>query len=197
MLEISNWKVYDLEESINACRYSMMENIPEHTDFDKSLERAIKLAKCPTNSGECNFLCGIRVAYDIKYPQYISPELQRYHFNDIVTSQSKMHKLIKMDLNSCCNKYVTKETIDNLNKYIQAYNDSLTAPLPDLWYNNWMVVLSNCPLGLELTMRCTTNYLQLRTIYHQRKNHKLKEDWGAYCEWIKSLPYAKELITIE
>ena len=197
MLEISNWKVYDLEESINACRYSMMENIPEHIDFDKSLERAIKLAKCPTNSGECNFLCGIRVAYDIKYPQYISPELQRYHFNDIVTSQSKMHKLIKMDLNSCCNKYVTKETIDNLNKYIQAYNDSLTAPLPDLWYNNWMVVLSNCPLGLELTMRCTTNYLQLRTIYHQRKNHKLKEDWGAYCEWIKSLPYAKELITIE
>ena len=197
MLEISNWKVYDLEESINACRYSMMENIPEHIDFNKSLERAIKLAKCPTNSGECNFLCGIRVAYDIKYPQYISPELQRYHFNDIVTSQSKMHKLIKIDLNSCCNKYVTKETIDNLNKYIQAYNDSLTTPLPDLWYNNWMVVLSNCPLGLELTMRCTTNYLQLRTIYHQRKNHKLKEDWGAYCEWIKSLPYSKELITIE
>lgn len=197
MLEISNWKVYDLEESINACRYSMMENIPEHIDFEKSLERAKKLAKCPTNSGECNFLCGIRVAYDIKYPQYISCELQRYHFNDIVTSQSKMHKLIKMDLHKCCNKYVTKETIDNLNKYIQDYNDSLTAPLPDLWYNNWMVVLSNCPLGLELTMRCTTNYLQLRTIYHQRKNHKLKEDWGAFCEWIKSLPYSKELITLE
>lgn len=197
MLEISNWKVYDLEESINACRYSMMENIPEYIDFDKSLERAIKLAKCPTGSGECNFLSGIRVAYDIKYPQYISPELQRYHFNQIVTSQSKMHKLIKMDLHKCCNKYVTEKTISNLNKYIQAYNDSLTAPLPDVWYNNWMVVISNCPLGLELTMRCTTNYLQLRTIYHQRKSHKLKEDWGAFCEWIKSLPYSKELITIE
>lgn len=197
MLEISNWKVYDLEESVNACRYSMMENIPEQIDFNKSLERAIKLAKCPTGSGECNFLCGIRVAYDIKYPQYISCELQRYHFNDIVTSQSKMHKLIKMDLHKCCNKYVTEETINNLNKYIQAYNDSLTAPLPDIWYNNWMVVISNCPLGLELTMRCTTNYLQLRTIYHQRKSHKLKEDWGAFCEWIKSLPYSKELITLE
>ena len=197
MLEISNWKVYDLEESINACRYSMMENIPEHIDFNKSLERAIKLAKCPTSSGECNFLSGIRVAYDIKYPQYISPELQRYHFNDIVTSQSKMHKLVKMDLHKCCNKYVTEETINNLNKYIQAYNDSLTAPLPDVQYHNWMTVISNCPLGLELTMRCTTNYLQLRTIYNQRKNHKLKEDWGAFCEWIKSLPYSKELIIIE
>ncbi len=197
MLEISNWKVYDLEESINACRYSMFEEIPEEIDFEKSLERAKKLAKCPPNSGECNFLCGIRVAYDIKYPQYISPELQRYHFNDIVTSQSKMHKLVKMDLHKCCNKYVTEETINNLNKYIQAYNDSLTAPLPDVQYNNWMTVISNCPLGLELTMRCTTNYLQLRTIYHQRKHHKLKEDWGAYCTWIESLPYSKEFITIE
>ena len=153
MLEISNWKVYDLEESINACRYSMMEEIPEQIDFEKSLERAKKLAKCPTSSGECNFLSGIRVAYDIKYPQYISPELQRYHFNQIVTSQSKMHKLIRMDLHKCCNKYVTEETINNLNKYIQAYNDSLTAPLPNVQYNNWMIVISNCPLGLELTMR--------------------------------------------
>ena len=193
MLEISNWKVYDLEESINACRYSMMENIPEHIDFNKSLERAIKLAKCPTGSGECNFLSGIRVAYDIKYPQYISPEIQRYHFNQIVTSQSKMHKLQSFKPESY-NKYVDKEAIDNVETYLNNYNNAKT--FEDRYYY-WMKALSNCPLGLELTMRCTTNYLQLRTIYHQRKHHKLKEDWGAYCEWIKSLPYSKELITIE
>lgn len=219
MLEISNWKVYDLEESINACRYSMMENIPEHIDFNKSLERAIKLAKCPTNSGECNFLCGIRVAYDIKYPQYISPELQRYRFNDIVTSQSKMHRLINIDLDKSCNKYVSKEALDIIQKSINKFEyinkwymegdghkQSFTLRNGEILVANnrqealyyaWMNIISNCPLGLELTMRCTTNYLQLRTIYHQRKHHKLKEDWGAYCEWIKSLPYSKELITIE
>ena len=193
MLEISNWKVYDLEESINACRYSMFAEIPEKIDFEKSLERAKKLAKCLTGSGECNFLCGIRVAYDIKYPQYISPEIQRYHFNQIVTSQSKMHKLQSFKPESY-NKYVDKEAIDNVETYLNNYNNART--LEDRYYY-WMKALSNCPLGLELTMRCTTNYLQLRTIYHQRKNHKLKEDWGAYCEWIKSLPYSKELITIE
>jgi hypothetical protein len=193
MLEISNWKVYDLEESINACRYSMMENISEHIDFDKSLERAIKLAKCPTNSGECNFLSGIRVAYDIKYPQYISPELQRYHFNQIVTSQSKMHKLQAFTSKSY-NKYVDGSSIRRVEEYINDYNEAKT---PEDKYYYWMKALSNCPLGLELTMRCTTNYLQLRTIHHQRKNHKLKEDWGAFCDWIKSLPYSKELITIE
>ena len=193
MLEISNWKVYDLEESINACRYSMMENIPKNIDFHKSLERAIKLAKCPTNSGECNFLCGIRVAFDIKYPQYISPELQRYNFLSIVTSQSKMHKLQAFTSKSY-NKYVDKSAIRKVEEYINDYNEART---PEDKYYYWMKALSNCPLGLELTMRCTTNYLQLRTIYNQRKNHKLKEDWGAFCEWIKSLPYSKELITIE
>ena len=193
MLEISNWKVYDLEESVNACRYSMMENIPEHIDFNKSLERAVKLAKCPTNSGECNFLCGIRVAFDIKYPQYISPELQRYNFLSIVTSQSKMHKLQAFTSKSY-NKYVDESAIRKVEEYINDYNEART---PEDKYYYWMKALSNCPLGLELTMRCTTNYLQLRTIYHQRKNHKLKEDWGAFCDWIKSLPYSKELITIE
>ena len=34
----------------------------------------------------------------------------------------------------------------------------------------------------------------LRTLYNQRKNHKLKEDFGAFCGWIETLPYAKELI---
>jgi hypothetical protein len=64
-------------------------------------------------------------------------------------------------------------------------------------YENFMRVLSNCPQGIELFMRCSTNYEQLATIYRQRKHHKLKEDWGAFCSWIESLPYAKELIICE
>ena len=61
-------------------------------------------------------------------------------------------------------------------------------------YEDFMRVISNCPLGVELFMRCTTNYRALKTIYKQRKHHKLKEDWGAFCKFIEELPYAKELI---
>ena len=50
-----------------------------------------------------------------------------------------------------------------------------------------------CPMGLELTARVTTNFLQLKTIYNQRKNHKLPE-WLQFCEFIKSLPFAEEFI---
>jgi len=51
-----------------------------------------------------------------------------------------------------------------------------------------MKLRSNLPSGYEMWMHVTTNYLQLKTIYKQRRNHKLKEDWGAFCDWIESLP---------
>ena len=66
----------------------------------------------------------------------------------------------------------------------------------DKSYENFMRVLSNCPLGVELFMRCSTNYEQLATIWKQRRHHKLKEDWGAFCDFIEGLPYSKELILV-
>ena len=51
----------------------------------------------------------------------------------------------------------------------------------------------SCPMGLQLTARINTNYLQLKTQYHQRKSHDL-EEWRDYCAWIKSLPFAQDLI---
>ena len=65
---------------------------------------------------------------------------------------------------------------------------------PEAKYERWMKVLSNTPLGLELFMRVSTNYKQLQTIYYQRKNHRLKEDWGAFIKFIEELPYFKQLI---
>lgn len=40
------------------------------------------------------------------------------------------------------------------------------------------------------------SYQALRRIYFQRRNHRLPM-WHDFCEWIESLPYAKELITVE
>lgn len=53
MLEISNVRVYDLEESVIACRNAMRITPPEYTqeEFEKSLQRAIQLANTPNGSG--------------------------------------------------------------------------------------------------------------------------------------------------
>ena len=189
MLQIENCKVYDLKESVIACRNAMRITPAQITDeeFNASMPRAIILANSPSGSGHQTFLSGIRVSFDIKYPNYISPELQRYHWIDIVSSSSKMHRLSSMDMDTCFNKYVTDESKEQMKRLVKKFNDTKS-------YEDFMVMLSNCPQGIELFMRVSTNYLQLRTLYRQRKTHKLKEDWGEVCEFIEKLPYANEFI---
>lgn len=222
MTEIKDVKVYDLEECMIASGYAMRiepYNYEYEKEEDKELakhfNRCSKLVKTSKNTDiHChdNFLTGIRVSFDIKYPQYLSPEMQRYHFFDLVTSMSKMHKLLKMDLYLSCNQYVTQSTIQYVQGMIHDYEDILndvdTAPYKieikdrvlttnnkeEALYWQWMKILSNCPLGLELWMRVSTNYKQLQTIYYQRRHHRLKEDWGAIIKMIEGLPYFKEFI---
>lgn len=200
MVEITNVDVYDLEKSIIACRNAMRTEpvfpvdidvwghpIYEQKEWDDSFKRAVNLAKSTSNSGHPNFLTGIRVSFDILYPNYFSPELQRYHWIDIVTSSSKMHRLGEIVKKESFNKYVTPEVVAIVqglaNKFIE-----------DPSYENRIKLLSNCPLGIELFMRVSTNYMQLRNIYHQRKDHCLIEDWGAFCKMIQELPFFEEFI---
>lgn len=208
MTTISNVKVYDLEESVIAARNAMRLAPPEYTEeeFNKSLDRAVKLTDCGIKTGigcHSNYLVGIRVSFDITYPQYLTPEMQRYHFFDIVSSSSKMHRLCKMDLSKCCNKYVDPEIIRIEQKKIDAYNlciknepqnEGERKEWTDTAYKLFMEMVSNCPLGIELFMRVSTNYKQLQTIYAQRKHHKLKEDWGAICEMIENLPHSELIL---
>lgn len=220
MLEFHNVKVYDLKESVIACRNAMRLEMPEYTDeeFEESLKRAVKLANAGGGSGHSNFRTGIRVSFDMKYTQYITKQFQRYHWFDYVTSSSLMHRITKMDFDKCCNKYISQGTVDRMNALVYAYNifaglegddffdtkfelrngEVIEAKTKaDCLYHQFMRIISECPMGTELFVRVSTNYEQLATIYKQRKNHKLKEDWGEFVKFVNSLPYSKELITCE
>lgn len=52
------------------------------------------------------------------------------------------------------------------------------------------------PRGYEYTRIYVWNYQSLRHVYHQRKNHRLPT-WRKFCDWIRSLPLAEELIICE
>ena len=221
MLEFSNVKVYDLRESIISCRNAMRLEAPDYNseeEFNKGLDRAKKLVNASKNDNnvKChdNFLTGIRVSFDMKYTQYISKQFQRYHWFDYVSSSSLMHRITKMDFSKCCNKYVSQVSIDEVTKWVNVYNNILdnhieeyvfdtgkekfhTYAYKDTIYTAFMLVISNCPMGTELFVRVSTNYKQLQTIYYQRKHHKLHEDYNAFIDMVKSLPYAKELILCE
>lgn len=215
MLEIKNTKVYGLEESIIRSGYPMQVGEPLDIDsfikFDifhnpespanaKAIKRASKLGKVKSGTGHDNYLKGIIVQFDLKYPQYFTPQLQRYNWIDIISSQSKMHKLTSnKDVRNNCNKYVTNSAISNINNIINIYNtfdggvNVIDGKVIETKAECFQYVISNLPMGYELWMGISTNYLQLKTIYFQRKNHKL-EEWKYFCKWVEELPMFKKLI---
>ena len=57
----------------------------------------------------------------------------------------------------------------------------------------WREIVATLPSGFCLTATMTTNYQQLKTMYFQRKNHKL-EEWHVFCDWALGLPLFEDLI---
>ena len=181
---ISNVNVYGLWESIKASKYPMAVHTEDCTSEVTNQTKA--LAGCETGTGHDNFLNGIIVQFDLSFTIKAWVESERYHFLDFVSSQSTMHRIAKFDIAEQCIEYVHPEIIAVVNRLRDQYNAN---PSPE----RYLKLLYNVPVGFRLTARMTTNYRQLKTIYQQRKNHRLPE-WREFCEWVESLPYS-EFIT--
>ena len=52
------------------------------------------------------------------------------------------------------------------------------------------------PSGYNQMRTVTLNYETLINMYYARRHHKLDE-WHVLCEWIETLPYAKDIIMIK
>ena len=180
---VDNVYVYGLLESVTASKYPMAVDTENCTD--EITPRVKALGKCERGTGHDQFLTGIIVQFDLNLSLKAWTEAERYHFLDFVSSQSTMHRITKFDVSQQCNKYVTQAAIDNLNKCIEEYNAN---PTPE----NYLRVVYNIPTGFTLTARMTTNYRQLKTIYQQRKTHRLPE-WREFCAWCETLPYFREV----
>jgi hypothetical protein len=178
-MKIENVAVYGLNESIIASGYPMMKE-------NQSLRRAEVLGNAMLGSGHDCFLKGITVQADVTAPQYWWLQFQRYHFADIISSESKMHCITKMNLEERCNSYVHEKILHVVDEILQIYKKD---PSP----YKFQVLIANIPMGLKLKARITTNYLQLKTMYYQRHNHKLKE-WRTFCSWMEELPLFKKIV---
>ena len=61
---------------------------------------------------------------------------------------------------------------------------------------DWYDLIQMLPSSYNQKRTVTLNYETLVNIYFARKDHKLDE-WHTFCDWIRELPYAKELILAE
>lgn len=184
---ISNVCVYGLEASIKRSKYPM--SIDTSTCTSEVTKTIFNLAQSPVGSGHDNWLNGIIVQFDLTFTNKAWVEAERYHFLDFVSSQSTMHRITKFDLDKAYIEYTDPRMIEIMQQLVAQYNAD---PTPD----NYLKVLYSNPAGFRLTAGMTTNYRQLKTIYYQRKNHRLPE-WRVFTEWIETLPMFKELILNE
>ena len=190
---IDNVKIYGLSESIKASKYPMSVDNSKLTD--EITPTVAKLFNAKQGSGHDNALKGIVVQFDLTMTSKMSVELERYHFIDFVSSQSTMHRITKFDLDKAYIKYVDKRVINIMKEKVYEYNDLLDHGFKaseDLMKERYLEILYTNPCGFQLTARMTTNYQQLKTMYFQRRSHRLTE-WQEFCDWCETLPYFKEL----
>lgn len=180
---VSNVEVYGLEKSIAASKYPM--SVDTESCTSDVTPRVCSLGSAEPGSGHDQFLTGIIVQFDLTFSNKAWVEAERYHFFDFVSSQSTMHRVTKLDPEKQCNEYVDQRVVDVLWDKIREYE---WTPTPE----NYLRVLYNVPSGFRLTARMTTNYRQLKTIYYQRRNHRLPE-WREFCKWIETLPMFSEI----
>lgn len=186
-MNISNYNVYNLEQAIKASKYPMSDDTSTlNTNITNTVR---KLGAMERGTGHDNFLHGILVAFDLTCSNKMWVEFERYHFANIVSSQSTMHKLNKLLIKDCFNEYVIDETKRAVYKCWRQYNLDPTK-------ENYLTLLYNIPSGIELTAHIVTNYGQLKTMYLQRHNHRLPE-WRKFCDWILTLPKFSELTGIK
>lgn len=182
---ITNVKVYDLDESIKASKYPMA--VDTESVNTEVTDRVKSLALSGKGEGHDQFLTGIRVAFDLTFSIKAWTEAERYRFLEFVSSQSTMHRISKFDLDKQYMEYVDPRMIEIMNELKDKYNETQDP-------EDYLRLLYSNPCGFRLTARLTTNYRSLKTIYSQRKTHRLPE-WRTFCSWIETLPIAEELIT--
>ena len=154
----------------------------------------------------CKFMRQIFVCVDITAPIYWWKEFDTYKVGTTVNSTSTMHKLASNPIDMSCfetddydGNYAVPEYLETYDTYpgqfINYLEDLRVKYLETKDKGYWKELVRWLPESWLQTRTVTLSYANLRNIYFQRKDHKLTE-WHTFCDWVESLPWGKELITL-
>jgi hypothetical protein len=173
---------------------------------EKDLDLAQRLIKGgPPHS---KFLRQVFVTIDITAPLYWWKEMDTYKIGTTANSTSTMHKLASTPITKDCfemDDYENVKVYDNEPYDIDNYTDDIWDSVinhcetlrqryletKDIRY--WKELIRLLPESWLQTRTWTADYEVLRNIVHWRSTHKLSE-WRQFVGFIKTLPYAEELI---
>jgi len=206
MIDFNRVYVMNLENAIRGARNPMNSWARSDSYYDENGqyilgENDLSLAKRLRNAGTSDhrkYLRQVMLSVDITAPMYWWKEYDTYKVATVANSTSTMHKIHSkpFELDDFSHDHLTenglkvlKGLVDEMEKIRLEYVETKDKAL---WYD----LIQLLPSSYNQMRTCTLNYETLINIYKSRKHHKL-EEWRSFCEWIETLPYAKELIIAE
>ena len=206
MIKLERTSVMNLENAIRGARNPMNSWARMDSYYDEDgnfilgendLGLAQKLRKA--GSDHRKYVRQIFVSVDITAPLYWWKEFDTYKVATVANSTSTMHKIHAkpFDIDDFSHDHMTPDTlafmqtvVDELEKIRQKYMTE--GKNKDDWYD----MIQLLPSSYNQMRTVTMNYETLINIYFARRFHKLQE-WHTFCDWIKTLPYAEEIIIAE
>ena len=155
------------------------------------------LAENLSSAGEDHrkFLRMIVVYMDITAPLYWWKEYDTYKVGTVANSCSTMHKIHAKEFTvhdfSC--EHLSDPCMCVLWDTIDALNEAREKFLQTKEKEHWWDMIQLLPSSYNQKRTVTLNYEVLLKMYRARRKHKL-DCWRDFCEFIETLPYAKELI---
>ena len=191
-LDINKDKTIILKDE-NDREYLGVENVAAHIDeqlekFGKYYRRGKALGLVKPGSGHNSMFKGVTFNMVIDFPLYWLKEYQRYHFTDIISSQSTMHKILEFNLDDMFTDEVDPRAIEIIKDLKEQYNLEQDKDKKKVI---WRRLINTLPDGFHMSMGITMNYLQAISIVGQRKNHKLSEWSDDFVPFLLDLPLFK------
>ena len=206
MLKTERSAVMNFENAIRGARNPMNSWARMDSSYDEKgnyllgpndLDLAKRLARA--GSDHRKFLRQIFVSVDITAPLYWWKEFDTYKVGTVANSTSTMHKIhVKAFERDDFSHDRLDEgglaALDAMIAYLESERQKFVADKADkqAWHN----MIQLLPSSYNQMRTVSLNYENLINIYYARRSHKLAE-WHTLCDWILSLPYASELITVK
>ncbi|MGP1402779.1 MAG: hypothetical protein ACTTKY_01365 [Catonella sp.] len=202
MIKLEKTSVVNLENAMRGARNPMNSwaRADSYYDEDRNyilgpndLDLARRLAKAGPDHRK--FIRQIFVSVDITAPLYWWKEYDTYKVATVANSTSTMHKIHSkaFEESDFSTDHMTEETKKHFLDFV-AYMEEVRKKFvetKDKTY--WYDLIQMLPSSYNQLRTCSLNYETLSNIYYARKAHKL-EEWHILCDWIKTLPYAGDII---
>ena len=206
MLKVERTSVMNLDNAIRGARNPMNSWAKSDSYYDESgkfvlgptdLDFGHRLAIA--GSDHRKFLRQIFVSVDITAPLYWWKEFDTYKVGTVANSTSTMHKIHvkpfeRGDFSHDRLDEGGLAALDALIAYLEGERLKFVEDKSNkqAWHN----MIQMLPSSFDQMRTVTLNYENLINIYYARRTHKLAE-WHVLCDWIMSLPYAKDLIAVK